>query len=49
MTKYTNEWVLKEYVESLDRMLDATLHQLKQSKKSLEHIKGLIKEEASNG
>lgn len=42
--KYTNEWVLKEYVESLDRMLDATLYQLKQSKKSLENIKKLIKE-----
>lgn len=47
MTKYTNEWVLREYVESLDRMLDATIHHLKQSKKSLEFIKKAVRESES--
>lgn len=43
--KYTDEWVITEYIESLERMINATLHQLKQSKQGLENLRKLVKEE----
>lgn len=47
--KYTDEWVITEYIESLERMINATLHQLKQSKDNLKNLKKLVKEGEKNG